>query len=378
MALTTLQIVGSAECDFEGLLRSIRGVELLRDEDNRLLYSSGNSAVIFKVAWQGGIFSMKCYLGASPYREIIYGEKLRKAELYVFVDETRGAWVDVVMEPWIEGVSLSSALRRYVAARDTKALRELSRSFDDMAHELLCLESAHGDITCDNIIVDSQNRLHLIDFDGAFTPALAGRESVELGTVAYQHPLRNRGSFDSDIDDYSIALISTALSSIALDCELYYRFYYLDGLMISPSQAVARSSAALDVVSEMFARTGDVASYRIARLLTWSHYALPNLRDLLTFKAKGASAGVATTPYVEGYLWGYLNAEGERTLPPLFDSCFDFSEGYATVKVGTYYHYINEQGVIALNCSDCQAVKPVRNGQARVLRGGEWYSFAMQ
>ncbi len=372
MALTTLQIVRSATSNFEGLLRTMEPVEILYDDEGELRYMVGNSAVTFCVKYRGRLCSMKCYNYSSPLRRDIYGDKLRENELYVYVDEQRGAWTDVVIDDWIEGAPLSRLLRRYVAQGRTDALHRLSSSFDALALKLLDSESAHGDITCDNIIVDREGELHLIDFDGAFIPSFAGKKSIEVGTAAFQHPLRSVDSFDRDIDDFSIALISSMLAAIAINQNLYYQLYDIDGFRLSPTQAIANRSAELDIILELFARQGASAAYRIARLLSWPHYALPKLRDYFAFKVGKSRGRCGAELFVDGYLWGYIDSEGEQAIPPLFDNGFDFCDGYAAVEIAGSWHYIHSDGSIAKNCSDCQMIKPARTGVGNVLRDGVW------
>ena len=75
--------------------------------------------------------------------------------------------------------------------------------------------------------------------------------------------------------------------------------------------------------------------------------------------------------FVEHGLWGYRDLRtGETTIPPLYDCGFDFTEGLAAVRLGRTWHFIDTDGHTVIRCPGCEAVKPFRDGKARILRGG--------
>ncbi|WP_296117255.1 WG repeat-containing protein [uncultured Alistipes sp.] len=75
--------------------------------------------------------------------------------------------------------------------------------------------------------------------------------------------------------------------------------------------------------------------------------------------------------FVEHGLWGYRDLRtGEATIPPLYDCGFDFTEGLAAVRLGRTWHFIDTDGHTVIRCPGCEAVKPFRDGKARILRGG--------
>ena len=69
-------------------------------------------------------------------------------------------------------------------------------------------------------------------------------------------------------------------------------------------------------------------------------------------------------------LWGFKIGEREL-IPPIYDAGFDFSEGLAAVRTGRCWHFIDSTGAVAIDCSDCNAVKPFANGRAIVVRDGQ-------
>lgn len=76
-----------------------------------------------------------------------------------------------------------------------------------------------------------------------------------------------------------------------------------------------------------------------------------------------------TELFVENGLWGYRTPQ-RIVVPPLYDCGFDFSEGLAAVRLGQTWHYIDGAGRTRISCPECEAVKPFRNGRARIIRGG--------
>ena len=73
--------------------------------------------------------------------------------------------------------------------------------------------------------------------------------------------------------------------------------------------------------------------------------------------------------FVENGLWGYRTPE-QVVVPPLYDCGFDFTEGLAAVRLGRTWHFIDTDGHTVIRCPGCEAVKPFRDGKARILRGG--------
>ncbi len=380
MLCTIRQIIQSIEYSRE-LTRTLGELDILRDPSTgRLLYSVGNSAVLFKVRREGEWWALKCYLHSVPNLGLIYGDGYLPSELYIHIDEEQGEWIDLVTYRWIEGTSLGTAVRHAIDQQDYPKINSLSYQFDSLALGMLGEEWAHGDLTLDNIVVcDGSGELRLIDFDGMFLPQLAGEPSKEIGTSAFQHPKRYSAPFDRDIDDYSIALISSALSllriNINVELENSY-FRYVDGLLFDPQSISSGTSPALERALEIFARGGYIVEYRIAQLLGSPTPKLASLEKLLRFKLGGTSAdNLPTEVFVEGDLWGYCNASGEELIPPIFSEAFDFREGYAAVRIEQWWHFIDHRGRLAINCSEYTSIKSFRNGVARVFDGVEWYTI---
>jgi hypothetical protein len=204
-------------------------------------------------------------------------ERLLGEELFVHSSSGTAGWVDLVEGEWIEGETLDVAIARAARAGDGARLGELSDAFDALCRELLAAEWAHGDLKPENIVVRASKpngpatplaTLTLIDCDAMWIPALAGQRAAELGTPGWRHPGRTADRFDKRIDDYPALLISASLHALALRPALFARFNTPDTLLVSPSEAAAGTSVALDEMSRLFAAEGLEREYLMTEALT--------------------------------------------------------------------------------------------------------------
>lgn len=383
-------------------MRTLTDCRVCRNDAGEMIYSVGNSAAVFRVITGGQAHALRCYFRPKPHLRAIYGDRLLKQELYLHTSPHEGQWVDVVLDRWIEGENLRTVIARAALEEDRPTLNDLSQRFDSLAADLTADNMAHGDLKPENILVGSDGRLHLIDFDAAFLPAFRGEASPELGTEAYQHPRRRAEDFDSTIDDYPAALISTALHLLRLRPGLYAPHHRRDGLMFSPRD-MARDPM-VDLAMEVFREHGLAAQYRLAGLLRHPFPALPRISELLRYAAAESArntlpriivhpgdkvfpsenlpsdvppreplaptADKEKTPprlFYEGGYWGFRTRDARGVIPALYDSAFDFSEGLAAVCLGHDWHFIDTEGRVRISCPGFRAVKPFRSGRAIAL-----------
>lgn len=347
--------------------RTLRGVSVVRTAEGQAVYGVGNSAVIFKVIYDGRLHKLKCYIRPKRNLKAIYRNRFYNSELMVFDAMGRKVWTDIVLEEWREGDSLQECIEQSLAGE--RAMRTLAELFERLALWLLEQEWAHGDVKPDNIIV-ADGQMHLIDFDAMCAPPFEGSVCEELGTLNYQHPRRG-ATLGKEIDDYPIALIATALHALVLDATLAERYSIDDAILVSPTDALRGSDAALDELERLFARAGDALHYRMARLLRSASVALHGLHELLAFAVAERElrpSDTLTLDYRNG-MWGFRCGEG-WAIPPLYDEAFDFSEEVAAVRLCDVWHFIDTAGRVVFTCEGCEAVKPFRNGVAIKIRQG--------
>src|SRR5204863_3447178 len=82
---------------------------------------------------------------------------------------------------------------------------------------------AHGDLQHGNVLI-ARGDFKLIDYDGMFVPALAGRASHEVGHRNYQHPGRTESDFGIQLDNFSGWMIYLTLVALSIEPGLWSRF----------------------------------------------------------------------------------------------------------------------------------------------------------
>ena len=334
--------------------RSLRNVEVVCC-DGMPQYFTGNASVIFHIRLNGDIKILKCYTRHNAHLKAIYGERFLPAELCVTNILGQRHWVDCLVADYVEGATLHEMLRQPLGKQQ---LQRLAEEFDRFAANLLDREFAHGDLKPENIIVGKDGVMRAIDWDAAFVPALDGNKALEIGTAAYQHPLRTTELYDKHIDDYSIAFISTLLHTYAADpkqAEHYrqhhepqahprnisrpkanYNFVHLLNLDAQPKRNW------LDATLDMFSARAMAREYRIARLLYDNTPQLFSLKRLFHNYVTTTSHNDMEADVLHG-LWGY-KLRDRWAIAPLFDECNDPKEELLQVRLGGYRHLLSLSG----------------------------------
>lgn len=267
------------ECN--GLWRTLQGIRPCRDSSGRVQFIVGSSAVIFKVEYNGASHKLRCYFDSKPYLKLIYNNSFFESELKVSLSETEVIYADVVLEKWIEGRDLSQEIASAVTRSD---FATLAHRFDAFALWLLNQEWAHGDLKPSNIIVHN-DKFYLIDFDSIYLPQFCTHPTYAWGSAGYQHPNR-KGLSAKEIDDYPIALISTALNALSYDPTLLHRYPTDAMLLIDPNAAIAGEDKALQEIENLFQSHNNTVKLKIANLLRSTTVALPTLQELLQQPSK--------------------------------------------------------------------------------------------
>ena len=111
---------------------------------------------------------------------------------------------------------------------------------------------AHADLQHGNVLLvpGSQNTslaVKLIDYDGMFVPALAGKKSGEVGHPNYQHPQRLReGTYNAEVDRFPLLVVATALQALAVGGRpLWDRYDNGDNLLFKETDLRAPAQSAL-------------------------------------------------------------------------------------------------------------------------------------
>lgn len=133
-----------------------------------------------------------------------------------FIEEgirTESGVYPVVMMDWAQGESLSSYVWSH--RRDAAALHALRTALRKLAQHLSEHGIAHGDLQPGNLLVDDQQQLRLVDYDGMFIPELRGMRSLQLGHDNFRHPARSPEHFDEGMDRFPFCVLDLALRALS-------------------------------------------------------------------------------------------------------------------------------------------------------------------
>lgn len=369
-----------------GLFRTLNNIICERDVYGDPIIISGGNAAVFKVWSAGKPYALKCYtkLKQSPthiYRKLreiesplLFKTKYLPGEIYVFGMDGEGGWHDVAFSEWADGETLEYEIRKALHYGKSDMFAGLAKAFDAMVVELLSQPWAHGDLKPGNISVDSNGAMKLFDYDAMFFPELECETASETGTPQYQHPLRTPECFGKFIDDYSIALISATLHSLAAMPEAYQRYGSKDIFLFHPYEILEHKSAGHKAMKEYAAQKGNAYLYRMLVMLESPAPNIDRLRELISYGSLSANDSRPSNccePFVANGAWGY--AAGDNiVIPPVYDNALSFSDELAIVELGGYRHFIDNCGKIAIDCSGYEQIKPFSHGAAAVKQNGVW------
>ena len=360
--LTIADIVDAVAAPYT-VWRTLHGLEpeML---DARPRFVAGNAAVSFVVRYKERRYMLKCYTRPNDRLAAIYGEAFHPKELCVIDFAGRYHWVDCLMVEYIEGRTLDEAM---AAATTAQEFASLATAFDRMALDILSSERAHGDLKPENIIVGEDGVMTAIDWDAAYVPAFAGCQALEIGTAAYQHPLRDMSFYDKHIDDYSIAFISTLLHLAAVNPESLAGYALNREPPLHPRELISRggwsSTEAHRQIVDEFSRRGMAREYQVAMLLRSPFVRLGDLVDIFSATVSICECDDEPTLEFDGKgRWG-VQVAGEWILPPLYTSGVGISEGVALLGLGTYRHFVRlNDGVVLASFDEASNVGPLRDG----------------
>lgn len=194
--------------------------------------TSGMFASVYKMQCQERSWAVRCILQSKQdiverYQEIHKTlEKLQLACTVKFEFQEEGIRVDNRILPmlkmeWCEGLTLNRWLQENLKKKD-----ELESFLESWRESVLLLREhgiAHGDMQHGNIIV-KDGKIKLVDYDGMFLPAFAGKQSNEIGHPNYQHPQRTQYHFGAYLDNFSAWLIYLSVLISGCDPHVWHDF----------------------------------------------------------------------------------------------------------------------------------------------------------
>jgi hypothetical protein len=130
-----------------------------------------------------------------------------------------GQWYPIVKMEWVHGMGLD----RWIADNlRSQQMRDAAQQFYDLFWKLQNSHIAHGDLSHSNILVE-RGKLRLVDYDGVYVPALAGKPPGEAGHPNYQHPDRAASDYGPQLDNFSAWVIYGSLVALSVEPGLWAR-----------------------------------------------------------------------------------------------------------------------------------------------------------
>ena len=282
----------------------------------------GNSVVSRAVDSEDRAVAVKCYRDVNTRRREVYEwlESERTSEWgesgrffaggLLLCNDCEVREVDVLVAPWIEGVTLDRCAAELCASSDAEGLATLTEEFDRLGAWLLRQEWAHGDLKPENIIVGDQG-LQLIDFDAAYVPTVTAPRT-ETGTAGYSHPRRTIDMDNRHLDDWAVARISVALHALVADPErgVDSVFPWSDEIFVHGGEPWIR-------LCELFVSCGDACAVRMCEMLTGGFPELAFLGEVLAERRTICSVEGAI--FRGGVGWGVKDSNGTLIEPPVWD-----------------------------------------------------------
>ena len=155
---------------------------------------------------------------------------------------------------------------------------------------------AHNDLQHGNVMVQADNRLHLVDYDGIFLPSFRGESSPEIGHKNYQHPQRSANNYDAQIDNFPALVVYLSLLGLRADPNLWKRFYNEDNLLLTQKDYEnPKGSQCLQALRQSRDETVSGLALQLERYCSLPVEQVPDLESIIRGDARPHPSQVAST-----------------------------------------------------------------------------------
>ncbi len=247
----------------------IEGIGTLNLFADSIITGSNSVAARCQIDGIEGDFLLKCF-----YKEVDiskYNNNITISSINISTISGEHYMAQCIIRRWQRGAPLDIALNSGDCNYKT-----LSHAFDTMALERLLSGVPHGDISPDNILLN-EGVMTLVDDEIMWYNNENRGRSRNYGKQPFSHPFRAMLHPSSDVDDYSIAIISTLLAAISS----YAKMNEEIPLILLDDLTVENSYRALDIAKRRLLKVGDKAHYDIASHINHISYNIPNLKELI-------------------------------------------------------------------------------------------------
>lgn len=199
---------------------------------------TGGFCVVFPYKSCHGKYAVRCWhaqVEGAQERMRRISEFLETANLPYFVDfqyydqgiNTSQGVLPIVVMDWVD----AKPLKHYIQGilHNQSALNNLADNFMQMIKDLHEKGISHGDLQHGNIMVKSDGKLVLVDYDSMYVPSLHGYSSATSGLWGYQHPARfSYKTVTPKADYFSELVIYTSIKALATFPDLWQKLQMED------------------------------------------------------------------------------------------------------------------------------------------------------
>src|SRR5208337_1298306 len=174
---------------------------------------TGNFAQLYEFKNSTKRWAVKCFTRSAADLSLRYSELSRAiaaSKLPYFVDFrlladeilVNAKRYPVVRMQWVDGQTLD----KYVEANlsHPQVLLGIAGGLLNMVRDMEERQLAHGDLQHGNIMITASGVMKLVDYDGMFVPAFAGKPAPEIGLPSYQHPRRRLADYGVGLDRFGL------------------------------------------------------------------------------------------------------------------------------------------------------------------------------
>ena len=279
---------------------------------------SGSFAAVYHLLSGGREFAVRCFTNEVKDQQERYAQLseylLTKARPDAFVRfeylaqgiRVRGEWYPVVKMNWVSGARLDKFVENNLS--HPGILREMCARWRGANGSLRGLGIAHNDLQHGNVMVQDDEALRLVDYDGIFLPQFRGENSPELGHRNFQHPLRTPKHYDEQVDNFPSLVVYLSLLALSSDPNLWTDFYNQENLILTKADFAdpslsecfkALKNSPDDTVRRLAEQLEELCSFPVDQV--------PDLESIL-----GDYSAVAKTPQAN---YG-LTAQASTVSPP--------------------------------------------------------------
>ncbi|MCC8087675.1 MAG: WG repeat-containing protein [Rikenellaceae bacterium] len=371
----------------DGLFRTLKNIEFVKDLNGEPYYITGSNSVIFKAHIDDKSYALKLFTNLTEEKtdrlnkitsfiNSLHSGYFKRAEffedeLYVYDISGRGKFFPVLIYEYAEGITLGRYVKEKSALEDTGSLQKIAEEFNKMALWILQNDFAHGDLKPENIIVAADGSLTLIDYDGMYIPELGGLKSLELGTRNFNHPLRDYDFFNRHTDDFSLCLLSIVLHLTVHEPQLCQNSFEEDVFVLIPQDVIQGDSA---ILNDFKYKCLDIGNTALFGLINVMRNCSPEINGSVIYfyelttvpysKNKMTDDSTGFSIFVKNGFYGYTNDRTGASIAPVYDHANPFYHGTASVRIMNDWFLINESGKVVCKIGWVQEIGGFSEGLA--------------